>query len=207
MWFFWQSSVPLRCTRPYPIMERIKQNTTWHQNYTLVVVKYGVYLEFIEINTRPSPYNSAKAHLCVRKYLTCSRNLEKSLRKKHNITLGRNYRNAFGSSKPANEKTKYSILTKIQKWQAFHLQRNYFILFAYGSNWWGWSLLSLKMKIEHRFSFFHLKKMKIDHRFSFFYVQKNENWTSIFHFSIFKKWELNTDFHFFIFSFFHVQKN
>ena len=57
---------------------------------------------------------------------------------RNTTTLDRNYRNAIGSSKPANEKTKYSILTKIQKWETFHLQRNYFILFyktlAYGSN-------------------------------------------------------------------------
>ena len=38
----------------------------------------------------------------------------------------------------ANEKTEHSILPKIQKWQTFHLQRNYLIFFyetfAYGSN-------------------------------------------------------------------------
>ena len=43
-----------------------------------------------------------------------------------------------GTMQYANEKTEHSILPKIQKWQTFHLQRNYFILFyetfAYESN-------------------------------------------------------------------------
>ena len=54
----------------------------------------------------------------------CDLNLEKSPSKKRNITLDRNYRNAIGSSKRANEKTEHSILPKIPRWQTFHLQRN-----------------------------------------------------------------------------------
>ena len=95
------------------------------------------------------------------------RNLEKSPSKKHNITLDRNYRNAIGSSKPANEKTKYSILTK---WQTFHLQRKLLHIILRDIRLWEQLMrlesVFIKNEIERRFSFFNFsmfRKMKIEH--------------------------------------------
>ena len=75
----------------------------------------------------------------------------------------------------------------------FIYKGNYSILFyetfAYGNNWWGWNLFSLKMKLNADFLFLIFlcsEKWKL-------------NINLIFIFQFLKKWKLNTDFPFFIF--------